>query len=403
MSAPDRFEVVVIGGGLVGLSFANLLARSLPAEAAGITVVERQAPPAVKADIGIRVSALSPASADILQACGAWQKLPADRCAPYQRMVVWRNGGPGGRDSISFDAAEQGLAALGYIVENDLVCRLLWDQAEAAGVSLLTGVAPSRMDQHPEHVRLELDDGAALVASLIVGADGATSWVRDAGGLSRRQWPYSQQGVVTHARAECSHDATAWQRFLPHGPLALLPLSDGRVSIVWSCPNERAETLLGGSQAELGDALTVASEGVLGQLQPTEPARAFPLVAAHAPAYTSERVALVGDAAHQVHPLAGQGANLGLKDAAALAAELADYLKRPGADPGDRRALRRYERARKSDNLATLVTMDLMNRAFSGAHPVLAMLAGSGLGLVDRMTPLKRAFASYAAGGAGRQ
>lgn len=402
MTSLEHAEIVIVGGGMVGLSFANLLAARRPQQAPAIAVIERAPPPTVSGEAGIRVSALSPGSADLLNQCGAWQGLPAERCGPYRRMVVWRHGGPWGADSIQFDAAEQGLAALGHIIENDLVCRLLWDQAEAAGVRLLTGVAPVRLHRARDGVQLALDDGLNLSARLLVGADGAASWVRDAVGLARRQWFYAQQGVVTHAQPELSHEATAWQRFLPRGPLALLPLADGRVSIVWSCPDERAAELLAGGEAALGDALTVASEGVLGQLQPTLPARAFPLVAAHASAYTGDRVALIGDAAHQVHPLAGQGANLGIKDAAALAQALGEFLERPAADPGDRRVLRRYERARKTDNLATLVTMDLMNRAFSGGHPALAALAGGSLGLVNRVTPLKRAFAAYASGGAGR-
>lgn len=396
-------EIAIVGGGLAGLSFANLLAAGRPEFADAILLIERAPPPQLQGEAGIRVSALSPGSAEILDNCGVWQRLPAERCGAYRRMVVWRHDGPRGGDSIQFDAAEQGLAALGHIVENDLVCRLLWDRAEAAGVRLLTGVAPVELHRENDGLRLVLDDGLNMGVRLLVGADGPASWARDATGLSRRQWSYAQQGLVTHAQPELPHDATAWQRFLPRGPLALLPLADGRVSVVWSCPDERAAELLAGSEAALGDALTAASEGVLGELRPTRPARAFPLVAAHASAYTGDRVALIGDAAHQVHPLAGQGANLGIKDAAALAKELGEFLARPGADPGDRRVLRRYERARKADNLATLVTMDLMNRAFSGGHPALAALAGSSLGLVDRVRPLKRAFAAYAAGGAGHR
>lgn len=402
MKPADTAEIVVVGGGMVGLSFANLLATRWPKRAIDVVVIERTPPPGWQSEVGLRVSALSPRSTNILSACGVWQGLPAERCGPYRRMVVWRNGGPGGNDTIEFDAAEQGIAALGHIVENDLVCRLLWDRAEAAGVRLLTGAAPVTLERSRDGVQLALDDGLELSARLLVGADGAASWVRQTGGLARRQWLYRQQGVVTHAQPELPHQATAWQRFLPRGPLALLPLADGRVSVVWSCPDERAAELLGGGQAALGDALTTASEGVLGQLQPTLPARAFPLVAAHASAYTGDRVVLIGDAAHQVHPLAGQGANLGLKDAAELAQVIGEFLDRPAADPGDRRVLRRYERARKTDNLATLMTMDLMNRAFSGGHPALAALAGGGLGLVNRVTPLKRAFAGYAAGGTDR-
>lgn len=402
MTGAAKLQVVVVGGGLVGLSFANLLAARWPEHAAGIIVVEQKPPPPVQSEAGLRVSALSPGSAAILGDCGAWQALPDDRLGPYQRMIVWRDGGPQGQDSICFDAAEQGLATLGHIVENDLLCRLLWDRAEAAGIGLLTGASPVSMEREPGQVSLQMDDGSRVATRLLVGADGAASWVREAAGLARRQWSYGQHGVVTHAQPELPHAQTAWQRFLPRGPLALLPLADGRVSIVWSCPDARASELLAGDDDALADALTTASEGVLGQLRPTVPARAFPLNAAHARAYTGERIALVGDAAHQVHPLAGQGANLGLKDAAVLAGTLSHHLEHPAADPGDRRVLRRYERARKADNLATLMTMDLINRAFSTGNPALAALAGSGLGLVDRFKPLKRAFAAHAAGGAGR-
>jgi ubiquinone biosynthesis UbiH/UbiF/VisC/COQ6 family hydroxylase len=396
-------DILVIGGGLVGLCFASLLARFLPAHAGGITVIERTAPAPITDEVGLRVSAVSPASAEILIRCDAWQRLPAERIGPYRRMRVWRHDGPHGHDSIGFAAADQGLPALGYIVENALLCRLLWDAAATAGVHLLTGVAPVALERTADEIRVRLDNGDVLPARLLVGADGAASWVRDSAGLQSRHWGYGQRGLVTHALPEHAHQETAWQHFLPRGPLALLPLADGRVSVVWSCPDERAMELMTGGAEALGDALTAASDAVLGRLQPTVAPQSFPLAGAYARAYTSERVVLIGDAAHQVHPLAGLGANLGLKDAAALAAGLESFLAAPGADPGDRRVLRRYERSRKADNMAAMVTMDLMNRVFSGGHAALASLAGAGLGLVDRMPALKRAFGGYAAGVLGQR
>jgi 2-octaprenylphenol hydroxylase len=395
-------DFLVLGGGLVGLAFANLLAARLPGVAERIVVVDRAAPAPVTGDVGLRVSAWSAASTALLNEAGAWQQVPASRQGAYRRMVVWRESGPEGRDSIHFDAAEQGLPALGHIVENDLLRALLWEQASQAGVRFEVGAGPRQLQQDDSGVELELDDGRVLTASLLIGADGQSSWTRQAVGLTRREWPYHQQGLVTHAQPAQEHQQTAWQRFMPGGPLALLPLADGRVSVVWSCPVQAATKLLAGSQAELGAALTRASGGVLGELHPTVSARGFPLMASHTHTYAAERVVLIGDAAHQVHPLAGLGANLGLKDADVLAGELAAFLRQPAADPGDRKVLRRYERARKGDNLATLTTMDLLHRAFSGGQPELASLAGSGLGLVDRLPVVKRALATYAVGGGSR-
>lgn len=393
-------DILVLGGGLVGLAFAVALARATPARPWRIAVVERHPPAAPGPETGLRVSAISPASAALLAGCGAWPPDP-DRSGVCRRMSVWRDGGPAASDSIHFDAAELGEPALAYIVENEVLRWNLWQQAAAAGIELLAAV-PVSLQESSAGVDLHCDDGSVLATRLLVGADGAVSWVRDALGVPARRHGYGQRAIVTHLAGDRPHNDTAWQRFAPGGPVALLPLADGRVSLVWSCAAEEAGARLADSPAALGQALTGLTQAVLGPLTVTAPVRSFPLAALHATAYQRGRGVLIGDAAHQVHPLAGQGVNLGLRDAAELAGLLAGHAAVAGADPGDRRVLRRYERGRKGDNLATLAAMDLLHAAFSGSHPALAALAGTGLGLADRLPPLKRLLAGRALGHAPR-
>jgi ubiquinone biosynthesis UbiH/UbiF/VisC/COQ6 family hydroxylase len=316
-------------------------------------------------------------------------------------MQVWRDLRAGDAECICFDAAEQGMPVLGQIVENNQLRYALWQAAADAGVCLIEKAIPNSLSLGSRHAIVELADGSSHRASLIVGADGSASWVREAAGMKFRRSPYHQQGLVMHVRTERDHAQTAWQRFLPDGPLALLPLSDGRCSVVWSCPDARAEQLMSLDAVRLGAELTQASQQVLGEIEVTTQVRGFPLVAGHARNYARERCVLLGDAAHQVHPLAGQGVNLGFRDARVLADELRAQLAVRGADPGDRRGLLRYQRRRKGDNLATIATMDLINRAFSNGDGPVAGVAARGLGLVDRVGPLKRALASHALGDAG--
>jgi 2-octaprenylphenol hydroxylase len=295
-------------------------------------------------------------------------------------MVVWQQeGSPGGRSSIVFDAAQEGVPELGYIVENDLVRAALWRQAgEASSIDLIAGAAPSGLTSAPDAITLYLADGAALRAKLIVGADGGSSWLRSELGVPCQARPYGQQAVVAHVAGAKPHRQTAWQRFLADGPLALLPLADGRSSIVWSCSDSRAR-----------------------ELRLTTPRTAFPLAKGHTSRYTGLRFALIGDAAHQVHPLAGQGVNLGFLDAAALAETLATHLSIPRADPGDPRALRRFERWRKGENLAAFGALDALHHLFTSRVPGLPRAAGLGLGLVDRLSPLKSLLADRAMGRRG--
>jgi ubiquinone biosynthesis UbiH/UbiF/VisC/COQ6 family hydroxylase len=201
--------------------------------------------------------------------------------------------------------------------------------------------------------------------------------------------------------SERPHGATAWQRFLAGGPLALLPLADGRSSIVWSCPEEQAGFLASVDEDDFNRELTAASAGVLGELRLTTPRLSFPLAGGHVSRYTGLRYALIGDAAHRVHPLAGQGVNLGFADAAALAETLARHLAAPHADAGDPLALRRFERWRKSANLSTLAAMEALHRLFTSRVPGVARAAGLGLGAVDRLAPLKSSLAAFATGRRG--
>ncbi len=398
MSQRSQWDMVVVGGGLVGLLFARLVTALSPTAALRIAVLDRQSPAAPTERIGLRVSALSPASREMLEYCDVWAQLPAQRLSPYQRMVVWRDAQAGAAERLIFDAAEQGLSELGHIVENDLLRHALWQSAAAAGVQMITAAAPAALAIGSDAVDLTLHDDRVLQTRLLVGADGASSWVRQSLAIENGWRAYGQRGLVTHVQTEKPHAQTAWQRFLPDGPLAFLPLADGRSSIVWSCPDAQAEALLALDAHALGQQLTVASQQQLGEITVSEPARAFPLAAAHAQRYVQERCALLGDAAHQIHPLAGQGVNLGMLDAAVLADELVSHLRQPGSDPGDLRPLGRYQRRRKGDNLATLGGMDILNSLFSRGSPGTATFAARGLGLVQRFSPLKRELAEHALG-----
>jgi 2-octaprenylphenol hydroxylase len=403
----DRpFDALVIGGGLVGLAFANLMARQVGASRPSFSVgVIDTKPPADEppTEIGLRVSALSLASRSVLETCGVWAALPAERVEAYRRMLVWHAAGkPQGPLSISFDAADQGEAELGYIVDNELVRWLLWRSAQDNDrIRLLTRGKPVQVRHGPEDLTVTLDDGTTCRARLLVGADGASSWVREQMLVLRARHDYAQLGIVLHVATERQHEHAARQRFLPAGPVALLPLADGRCSVVWSCADTQARLLLSLPDAEFGAELTAATDSVLGSLRVTTPRAGFPLLRAHADRYCGPRYALIGDAAHQVHPLAGQGANLGFLDAAALAQVLAEHMRAAYADPGDPKALRRFERWRRGDNQLTLWMMDALHRLFSANQSSVPRLGGIGLSLVDRTPPLKRRLAEYAMGKTG--
>jgi 2-octaprenylphenol hydroxylase len=396
------FDVLVVGGGMVGAGCAALLGAFQPTSALRVAMLEPKPAslPAQGEPLALRVSALSRASQRVLERAGAWQAIIERGAAPYQRMVVWdKVGRPEGEGSLCFEAAGLGEPDLGHIVENRTVQAALTGRAVAHGVTLLrSGVAA--LDTGAEAATVTTTEGRRLSAALVVAADGGRSAVRTLAGIETQGWDYGQHAVVTHLRPARPHVETAWQRFLPTGPLALLPLADGRVSLVWSTSPERAAELVALPEDGFAEAVTEASGGVLGRLEPAAPRASFPLRLLHAVDYTRPRLALVGDAAHGVHPLAGQGVNLGFMDCAALVQCIGEALEQ-GADAGDLRALRRYERWRKAENLPAMILMDWLKRLFSNDDPSLSWFRSRGLGIVDRAVPLKRALIGRAMGLAG--
>ncbi len=400
-----RADVVILGGGLTGLACAKLLADQAAAggRALEIIVVDAAAAPTdieVAAPLGLRVVALSPASLAVLGACGAWPVALSGRVGHCRRMRVWQGeGDAAGANAVGFDAAELGRTELMCVVENDLLRSALWRACGAtAGIRLLSGHAATAVAITGTGVQITLDDGNAIETALVVGAEGHDSWLRRTLGVPVTDRDFGQTAIIAHVTGERPHGDTAWQRFLPDGPLALLPLGDGRSSIVWSAATVRAAELMALPDADFDAALTAASGGVRGALALATSRHALPLAAHHASQYTGLRYALIGDAAHRIHPLAGQGANLGLADAAALAEAVATHVARPGADVGDPLALRRYERWRKAANLTTLSAMNAFHAVFTSRAPGVAAAAGRMLGLVDRLAPVKRGLARQAMG-----
>jgi len=382
------FDIVVVGAGPAGASTAAALARRGIAPAARIALLSEKfvGAPAPDADWDLRVFALSHDSQRLLQSIDAWQGIPDSRRHPYQRMCVWDSADtPQGPRALQFDSADLGEPDLGHIVDGEWLRYAAVEAARRAGV-VLVQARVSSLSVEDRWAQLGLEDGRRLRAALIVGADGAHSPIRALAGIGSHGHDYHQQALVAHVRTAAAHRDTAWQRFLPGGPLALLPLSDGRSSIVWSVPAARAQDLCALSPEEFGRQLAADSGAVLGACTLASERAAFPLKLSHADSYVQPRLALVADAAHTVHPLAGQGLNLGLRDVAALCEVLAQA---PGA-AGELAVLRHYERARKADNLAASAVFDGLNRLFGNDHPLLARLRSAGLATVQRAGPLKQ-------------
>jgi 2-octaprenylphenol hydroxylase len=343
----------------------------------------------------LRVSALTRASERILEHVGAWPYIAQHRLSAFRDMHVWDAGGSG---EIHFSSADIGEPTLGYIVENRLIQAALINRLQDVGnVQMFSPVSIASCDWTDEGVTVALDDGRRLTAGLLVGADGARSRVREQAGIPVRGWSYEQTAVVVNVRTEKGHQETAWQRFLPTGPLAYLPLTDNMSAIVWSTSPQQADTLLAMDDEDFRTALGEAFEYRLGKVIESGPRAAFPLRLQHAEAYVRPGLALIGDAAHSIHPLAGQGVNLGLLDVAALAEILLQGASK-GRQPGDYEWLRRYERWRKADNLGTMFVMDAFKRVFGNSLPPVKWLRNLGLQITDHSGPIKQKLVRQAMG-----
>jgi 2-octaprenylphenol hydroxylase len=389
----DRYDIIVVGGGMVGASCALAAAQ----QGFRVALLERAEPLVEWAPDShdLRVSALTRASQVMLQNLGAWQRMQAMRVTAYECMQVWDRQGLG---EIHFAAADLGEPDLGHIVENRVIVAALWELIrQHERIEVLFGREISQLQEDAQGASLLFADGTGISGDLLVGADGARSRLRELAGIALQGRDYDQHGVVATVQAEEGNGATAWQRFMPSGPLALLPIEKDLFSIVWSTSPAHAATLLEMPPEEFDRQLTEASQGCCGRLRLLGDRAAFPLRLQRADSYVRPGLALVGDAAHVIHPLAGQGVNLGLLDMGALIDVLVEARAR-GEHIGAYGVLRRYERARKGHNLAVQMTMDAFKHLFSNQNPALHLVRNLGLGLADRIPPLRRQFERVALG-----
>lgn len=384
---PDA-DILIAGGGTVGLAAA----AALGAAGFKVVLIERGAPPPAfeLGEVDARVYALSPASIRLLTRLGVWPAIAAARHSPYRAMQVWHDDAD---RALRFDAAPD--QSLGSIVEHGLLNAALWAQG-GDWLRLSNAVISSVSAAEDEGAAVSLQDGRRLKAKLLVIADGPDSPLRAQLGIDSIGWDYAQRAVVAHVSTALPHGGIARQRFLPTGPLALLPLVDGRCSLVWSCPTAMAEDLLALDDAAFGLRLSTASAQTLGSIGAVTPRRSFPLRLGHVPEPVVPAAVVIGDAAHVIHPLAGQGVNLGLADAEVLAATLAAARD---AQRGwwRERTLKAYARARRPETLEMLAMTDGLSRAFT-SPAALRRLLGDGMAALDRAGPVKQWLLSRAAG-----
>ncbi|ERP94671.1 2-octaprenyl-3-methyl-6-methoxy-1,4-benzoquinol hydroxylase [Marinobacter sp. ES-1] len=397
----QQFDILIVGGGMIGSALALGLSRQgwqvgLIEGAPAASLMAPAEPANSVDDFEPRVSAISLASQRLLEELGAWPKVQASRHCGYREMTVWDGDGTG---RIHFDAAELHARSLGTIVENRNIVRALFESLSDSSVQLLDGV---RVKAWSREQGVELEDGRRLVARLVVGADGALSRLRQWSGLATREWDYDQQAIVCTVRTSQNHRYTAWQRFSPTGPLAFLPLlneagDEHFCSIVWSQDTLEARRLMALGTESFRKELEAAIERELGEVLAVSRRFAFPLRQRHAKDYIADGLALVGDAAHTIHPLAGQGANLGYGDVRALLEELG-RARALGLAPDDASVLARYQRRRKGENLAMMAAMEGFKQLFARDELPVRWLRNTGMRWLNQLAPLKNRIAAEAMG-----
>ncbi|MBE5252570.1 3-demethoxyubiquinol 3-hydroxylase [Mixta mediterraneensis] len=386
----NQFDVVVVGGGMVGAALACGLAQ----QAFRVAVIER-ATPAVfvtESEPDIRISAIGSSSVALLKQLGVWPRVETMRCAPYRKLETWE----WQTAQVSFDAASLGLPELGYMVENAVLQRALWERMEQTGVSLFCPATLENLQQENGGWRLDLNDNQTVHARLVVGADGANSQVRQMSGIGIHGWSYAQSCLLISVTCEHPAGDTTWQHFTPQGPRAFLPLYDNHASLVWYDSAARIRQLQAMALPQLEKEIATHFPARLGRFN-AHAAGGFPLVRRHATRYVLPGLALVGDAAHTINPLAGQGVNLGYRDIDALTDVLSD-ARSNAEDWASERVLRRYQAKRRNDNLLMQSGMDLFYFTFSNRLPPLKFVRNLGLIVAEHSGVLKRQALRYALG-----
>ena len=405
MANQSDFDIVIVGGGAVGSAVASLLGQINKTvrgvkQQLKIALIETSEPPQFNpSQVDPRVAALTEKTRLIFEQIGIWNQVVAKRACAYKAMNVWDAEGTG---RITFDCQQVQQPNLGHIVENSaLVSTLIDHLKQQSNIELYCPANIVDYQLQQDVITLTLDNHSVLSAQLLIAADGANSAVREHFQFATKQWDYGQHAIVTTITTENSNQLTAWQRFMPTGPLAFLPLnnigSDHCCSIVWSQDTTEAKRLMALEDDQFCQQLSRASEHCLGEVLKIEKRHLIPLRQSHATDYVMPRVALIGDAAHSIHPLAGQGANLGFSDAQVLAEEIAKAFDRD-LDLGDESVLKPYQRRRKPENLATMAAMEGFKRLFGSQNSTLRLLRNYGLSAINVLGVIKNKLIKQAMG-----